>query len=105
MARSLFKRRKSAPTFHDLIWSSSSTVASFHNEYKPRNDSEENTLKEVQRTQRKGSLQIPNFRSPTLTDNRQCSKIQKKWNFEKLYIDCWPSKAKMFVFSNFYFLN
>ena len=78
MARSLFKRRKSAPTFHDLIWSSSSTVASFHNEYKPRNDSEENTLKEVQRTQRKGSLQIPNFRSPTLTDNRQCSKIQEK---------------------------
>ena len=81
MARSLFKRRKSAPTFHDLIWSSSSTVASFHNEYKPRNDSEENTLKEVQRTQRKGSLQIPNFRSPTLTDNRQCSKIQKKVEF------------------------
>ena len=78
MARSLFKRRKSAPTFHDLIWSSSSTVASFHNEYKPRNDSEENTLKEVQRTQRKGSLQIPNFRSPTLTDNRQCSKIREK---------------------------
>ena len=73
MARSLFQRRKSAPTFQDLIRSSSASSLS---EYKPRND--ENALKEVQRTQRKGSLQIPNFRSPTLTDNRQCSKIQKK---------------------------
>ena len=96
MARSLFKRRKSAPTFQDLIWSSASASSS-PGEYKPRND-EENALKEVQRTQRKGSLQIPNFTSPTLTDNRQCFIIQKK---SEILGSC--TYTKCLLFFNFYF--